>query len=72
MKVQFRPSNYLPRGVDAALVEGDRETTILLRAEASAKDIAAALDELVGADWAPSSWIYVGDCLQDSGLRSTG
>lgn len=72
MRVKYRPSHNLPRGVDAAIIEGDCEAIILVRADATGADIAAALDEIVGAEWVPSSWIYVGDCQRPPGLHAVG
>lgn len=67
MRIAFE-SLPLPADVAVALVEGERESTLVLNERASVADIAASLTELVG-QWAGEEWIYVGRALE-SHLRA--
>ena len=69
MKVGYRASTDLPKGVVVALVEGDREAVVLVAADASGADVAAALQEVI-PPWAASEWLHVGPC--GGQLRAVG
>ena len=62
MRVQYAASADLPRDVAVALVEGQHESTVLIAEDATGREIAEALQEVLGDGWMPSSWIYVGAC----------
>lgn len=72
MKVKYRPSSNLPKGIVAALIEGEGESIILVDEKCTGAEAAQALDELIGDSWVPSSWVYVGDCTGGRGLHAVG
>lgn len=59
MRIAFRTSEDLPRGVAAAVIEGCGEVVVLIDKTATVEQVTAALDELIDP-WAQEAWLYVG------------
>lgn len=59
--VAFHVVDSIPDGSAAGLMVGTAEGYLYLRRDASAEQIAEALNEIVG-EWAEQEWMYVGQC----------
>lgn len=69
MRVRYAATDALPGDVAVALVEGESQSTVLIAGDATGWEIADALQDVIGEEWVPTSWIYVGRCASP-GLKA--